>query len=95
MSAGGGGENFFARALQQMIIFQIPAQRLQVGIAFFVRPAVRIAEDVVFQLGRGVYNIAQVVGCVDLSAQDAAWRNGNRLMRAFIFQIAEHNGGLF
>src|SRR5579884_846295 len=53
-------------SLQGMIIFQVPAGRLQTGVSFFGGVSVGVSEDVILQLRCGDGAIPQFSGPVDL-----------------------------
>ncbi len=90
--ANGADEWLFLRALQDVIIFDIPTERLQVAIILLMGSLVGLAEDEHLQLSTAHRHQAGGVGLLYLSLKHAAWRNGDRLVALFLIHIAHDEG---
>src|SRR3954462_12795795 len=81
-----------ARALQDVIVLEVPAGGLEVAIAALRGIAIAGAEEVMLELGRRECAVAQLVGRVHLRAQDRARRDADELMALLVLDVAQDEG---
>jgi len=93
MAARRRVQHLFSRALQDVIILDVRAEGLQILVMLAAGLAVRLVEDVVFQLCAGLDGIAHLCGRGDLAFEKVARGNGDRGVRTFVVYIAKHERG--
>ena len=94
VAARRGVEALGARALQHVVVLEVPAGGLEVAVVLLRRLAVARLEEVVLELGAGIAGEAELLRRVDLAAQDRARRDGDVVVRLLALHVAEHEGGL-
>ena len=67
---------FGARALQQVVILEVMAERLEIRIATLRRVAIGVTEGEVFEFRRSHHVVTRRF---DLAAENRTWRDGNIL----------------
>src|SRR5689334_4955559 len=87
--AGEGVEALGARALQDVIVLEIPAGGLEVLIALLRGVAIAGAEKIVLELGGCERLEVQLARRVYLPPQDRARRDGDELVRLLILDVAD------
>ncbi len=92
VTAHGSVVLFLPRSLQGVIVLEIPAGRLEVGVFLARRFAVRVAKEVILELRRGHYAKAAFGGRVQLLSQDRAGSHGDEIVRRLRLHIAQHDG---
>ncbi len=90
MPAYSAVQLLFPRALQHVIILEIPACRLQSIVFSFRSLPIRIVENVILQLGAGGGLVAHLRSPFDLAAQNCTRRLFDQFMRGGVQQIAGH-----
>ena len=83
-----------ARALQDVIVLQVPACRLEIAIALPGGVAVARAEEVVLELGGGEAAVSQGACGVDLLTKNGARRDVDEIVGLLAFHVAQHERGL-
>ena len=95
MPARRAVKTLFARALQDMIVLNVPARRFQVPVFFFGHVAVGFLENIVLQLGPGLGRIPHGFGLLHLAPQNGPGRETQELPGFGVMDIAHDHGGFF
>ncbi len=92
--ADGPDQPFLLGCLKDVVVLDIPARRLEVGIALAGDIRVAFVEEIEFQLGADLDRIARVARPRQLAFQDRARRVRN-VLAVMIHAIADDQGGAF
>src|SRR5207245_347597 len=82
------------RALQDVIVLEVPARRLEIAVALLRRVAIARAKEIVLELGGGERLEVQLAGSLDLPAQDRARRDADKLVTLLVLDVAQHQRAL-
>jgi len=92
-AAGSGGKALGAAALEDVVVLQVPAGGLQVGVAPLGRFAVGVGENVVLELRSRHHLVAVSGGRLELLAQQAARRQRHQLVGFRVQHVGQHQSG--
>src|SRR6185436_11271728 len=87
--ARGGMEALGARALQDVIVLEVPAGGLEIAIALLRGVAIARAEEVMLELRRRKCREAELACGIDLAPQDRARRHGDELVALLVLHVAK------
>jgi hypothetical protein len=83
-----------ARALQHVVVLEVPAGGLEVAEVLLRGLAEAGPEQVVLELGAGIAGVAELLRRIDLAAQDRARRDRHVVVRLLALHVAQHERGL-
>src|SRR6185312_17500051 len=87
-------ESLGPRALQDVVVLEVPAGGLEVAEVLLRGVAIAGAEEVVLELGRGKRRKPGLARAFRLPAQDRARRDWHVIVRLLALDVAHHEGRL-
>ena len=93
LSAYSAVEIFLFGSLEHVVIFDVPAEGLQVIVVLLTGGFIGIFEDVVLQLRAALGAVPGFGQALYLSLQHGAGRHGDGLVDLFALQVAEYQSG--